>query len=55
MNYYYCIPCKKIMELKNNRRHLKSQEHMKNEARVINNYTFMKPELCEINSIIKKT
>ena len=55
MNCYHCIPCKKLIELKNNRTHLKSQEHMINEARVINNYTFMKLELCEINSIIKKT
>ena len=53
MNYYCCIPCNKRIELKYNRTHLKSQEHMNNEARVINIYTIMKPELFEINSIIK--
>ena len=53
MNYYYCIPCNKRIELKFNGSHLKSQEHMNNEGRVVNNYTFVKPQFCEINSIIK--
>ena len=54
MKYYYCIPCKRF-ELKSNTTHLKSQEHMNNEGRVINNYSIMKPELCGINSIVKNS
>ena len=53
MNYYFCIPCNRRIELKYNRSHLESQEHMNNEGRVINTYTFVKPELCELNSLIK--
>ena len=52
MNYYYCIPCNKRSGLKYNRTLLKSQEHMNNEGKVISNYTIMKPELCELNTII---
>ena len=52
MKYYYCIPCKTWIELKFNRSHPKLQEHMNNEGTVINKFTIMKPEFCEINSII---
>ena len=53
MNYYCFIPSKKRIELKYNRTHLYSEEHMNNEGRLINIYTIMKPELFELNNIIK--
>ena len=42
-----------MIELKNSKPHLKSQEHMNNQGLVINNYIIIEPELCEINSIAK--
>ena len=53
MNYYYCFLSNKVIELKNRKSHFESELHMKNEKTVINKYTIMNPELCQINNIIK--
>ena len=55
MKYCYCTSCKKTIKLKNSKPHLKSQEHMDNQGLIINFYTVINPELCELNSIIKIT
>ena len=51
MSYYYCSSCDKRVELNHKRSHSKSELHMRTGGTVINKYTIMNPELCEINNI----
>ena len=53
MNFYYCSSCNKRIELKYKKSHLKSELHLNNEKTVINNYTTMNQDLCQINNILK--
>ena len=52
MKYYCCSSCNKKIELKNKKSHLKSELGMDTEGTVMNKYTIMNPELCQINDII---
>ena len=51
MNYYYCSSYNKRIELKYEKNRLKSELHMNTERTVINKYTIMNPEICQINDI----
>ena len=51
MKYYYCVSCKKRIELKYKASHFKSQLHLDKEQTVINKYTIINPELGQINDI----
>ena len=53
MIYYYCFLCNKQIELKYRKSHFESELHMNNEKTVINKYTNLNPELCQINNVIK--
>ena len=52
MNYYYCSSCNKRIQLKYKKSHLKPELHMNIEGTVINKYTIINPELCQINNIM---
>ena len=52
MSYYYCSSFDKRNELRYKKSHLKSKVHMNTEGTVINKYTIIIPELCEINKIL---
>ena len=52
MNYYYCSSSDKRIEVSCKKSHLKSELLMKTEGTVINKYTIINPELCEINNIL---
>ena len=53
MNYFYCDSCRKRTGIKNKKSHFNLELHMINEKAVINKYTIMNPELCQINDILK--
>ena len=53
MEYYCCSSCNKRYELKYKKARLKLELHMKTEGTVLNKYAIMKPELCEINNLLK--
>ena len=53
MKNYYCSSCKKKIDWKYKKSHLKSELHMNNEGTVINKYSITSSELCQINDIIK--
>ena len=53
MNCYHCSSCDERSELKHKKSHLKSELHMNTDGTVINKYTIINPEPCELNKILK--
>ena len=53
MKNYYCSSCSKRIELKYKKNHLKSELYLNTQGTVINKYTIINQELCEINDILK--